>query len=78
MSCHLVQEGYVPCACRDCREIAIGKRGEAVCVECEEAGCELDSECKLPHAYCEGDERAGDPDIEVNGVACCPVCRQPW
>ena len=31
MGCDLVSEGYVPCACRDCMEIAIGVRGEALC-----------------------------------------------
>lgn len=36
--------GYLPCACRDCFEIAIGEKG-AMCHECESAGCELDSEC---------------------------------
>lgn len=31
--------GYTDCACRDCFEIAIGEAGEAVCHECEKAGC---------------------------------------
>jgi hypothetical protein len=40
--------GYVHCACRDCFEIAIaGDEGEALCHECEEAGCDIegDEEC---------------------------------
>jgi len=32
--------GYCDCACRDCFEIAIGKAGEALCHDCETAGCE--------------------------------------
>lgn len=52
MGCNLVTEGYVPCACRDCMEIAIGKRGEALCSECEEAGCEAgEGECQRDDAY---------------------------
>lgn len=31
--------GYTPCACRDCKEIAIGEPGKAYCHECEDAGC---------------------------------------
>ena len=40
--------GYCDCACRDCFEIAIGVAGEALCNECEEAGCEAgaDTECE--------------------------------
>jgi len=41
--------GYVPCACRDCMEI--GTAGEALCHECEAAGCEGDTECQAPGAY---------------------------
>lgn len=43
--------GYVPCACRDCLETAIGEPGAlcgepgALCGECEDAGCELEREC---------------------------------
>ncbi len=36
--------GYVDCGCRDCFEIAIGFPGD-FCNECEDAGCEHDSEC---------------------------------
>lgn len=45
--------GYCDCACRDCFEIAIGEPGEALCLECEEAGCEAqaDQECQAPGAY---------------------------
>lgn len=47
------QSGYLPCACRDCMEIAIGLTG-AMCHDCEEAGCEPDSECR----------REPDPEAE--------------
>lgn len=43
--------GYTDCACRDCFEIAIGEPGEAFCWECEEAGCEGDSDCQSESAY---------------------------
>lgn len=38
--------GYVDCGCRDCFEVAIGKPGD-MCWECERAGCEPHSECKV-------------------------------
>ncbi len=44
--------GYTHCACRDCFDIAIGKAGEAMCLECKEAGCSAgDQECQRPDAY---------------------------
>lgn len=72
--------GYTDCACRDCFEIAIGEPSEALCDACEEAGCEADgeSECDAPHAYCAADSRSAEPDVEVDGVTCCPVCGLPW
>lgn len=42
--------GYVPCACRDCFEIAIGTPG-AMCHECEDTGCAPDRECQAAEAY---------------------------
>jgi hypothetical protein len=60
------QSGYVPCACRDCMEIAIQSLSEesAYCAACEEAGCPdyqgvpgMSQECLAPGAY--GDD-AGD------------------
>lgn len=51
--------GYCECACRDCFEIAIANDGEtdALCLACEDAGCEPhDGECLAPHAYCSGGE----------------------
>jgi len=42
--------GYVPCACRDCFEIAIGEPG-ALCHECEDTGCAPDRECQNADAY---------------------------
>jgi len=68
--------GYVPCACRDCFEIAIAvEDGErALCHECEEAGCEADGsgECSAPHAYC-----SGEGVTVVNGESYCTECGQP-
>jgi len=44
--------GYCNCACPDCFEIAISGHGEpAMCNECEEAGCDGESECQAPGAY---------------------------
>ena len=45
--------GYVPCACRDCFEVAIGAPGKALCHECAEAGCEAgaERECQRTDAY---------------------------
>lgn len=62
--------GYVPCACRDCFEIAIGEPGEALCFDCEEAGCEAgaDCECCSEHAYGgseEQDDEEQDESAEV-------------
>lgn len=41
--------GYLPCACRDCFDTAIGEPG-ALCAECKDAGC-------IP---AEWDESSGD------------------
>jgi hypothetical protein len=52
--------GYVPCACRDCMEVAIqgSAREPAYCVACEAAGCPdhqgvpgMSQECGAPGAY---------------------------
>jgi len=43
--------GYTNCACPDCFEIAIGEPDEAVCSECEDAGCDLEGECQAENAY---------------------------
>lgn len=50
--------GYIPCACRDCFEIAIGKIGAALCHECVDAGCEAneEAECCAEGAYGSGEE----------------------
>jgi hypothetical protein len=69
--------GYVPCGCRDCFEIAIGEIG-AFCHECEEAGCEPDSECCV--------ERGGCPDCggtvvehnEDGSALLCVACGCQW
>lgn len=55
--------GYVPCACRDCFETAIGELGQALCHECGEHGCEAgaEAECCSPSAY-GGEEHACDFD----------------
>lgn len=44
------ESGYCECACRDCFEIAIRSECEtdALCSECEEAGCEANNgECMV-------------------------------
>jgi hypothetical protein len=55
-----IQSGYVPCACRDCMEVAIQGPGEAkaYCAACEAAGCPdcqgvpgMSRECQAPGAY---------------------------
>lgn len=60
------QSGYVPCACRDCMEVAIQGPGEAngYCAACEAAGCPdyqgvpgMSQECQAPGAY--GSDDAG-------------------
>lgn len=51
--------GYCSCSCPDCFEIAIeGDEDEEItlCHECEEAGCDGESECEATHAYCSGAE----------------------
>ena len=64
--------GYTPCACRDCMQTAIGTQGLAMCSECEESGCEPDSECQAPHAYCAAESHTeSSPDV-------CPACGQQW
>ena len=50
--------GYVPCACRDCFETAIGTPG-ALCHECEATGCAPDRACQAAEAY--GGEAELDP-----------------
>jgi hypothetical protein len=42
----MTMTGYTSCSCRDCFEIAIGTPGEALCLECAEAGCEAGAECE--------------------------------
>lgn len=42
-----MSSGYTECRCRDCFEIAISddENNPDLCLDCEEAGCEGDSEC---------------------------------
>lgn len=60
--------GYTNCRCRDCFEIAISddEAVPAFCWECEEAGCEEDSECQVDHldecADC-GESTAGPDEV---------------
>ena len=49
-----MDNGYRPCACRDCMEIAIGEPG-ALCHECKEAGC-TPCDCVDPDRGCEHGE----------------------
>jgi hypothetical protein len=64
--------GYVPCACRDCFEIAVssGTETPTLCHACETAGCDRagKAECSAPHAYCSADSEAD----HVDGI--CTVC----
>jgi hypothetical protein len=48
-----IPEGYHPCTCRDCFEVAIGPLDGGLCNDCTEAGCspEADEECRAPGAY---------------------------
>lgn len=60
---YIMSGGYVDCACRDCFDIAIGKVGEALCLDCEEAGCEAnDGECQRTDAYGSEEEEPGEPE----------------
>lgn len=69
--------GYVHCKCRDCFEIAIASDDEeesgAFCWECEEAGCEPDSECQIERVWCPkcGAEYFGEPE---SGQFTCEDC----
>ena len=56
---------YTDCACRDCFEIAIGEPRQALCSQCEEAGCEAgaEAECQSPNAYGMGDEEEEASDF---------------
>ena len=52
------ESGYTPCACRDCMETAISDDMSKpdMCHECQDAGCEPDSECQVEPDY-DVDER---------------------
>lgn len=44
--------GYCNCACRDCFDVAIGRAGKALCLDCQDAGCTPDNgECQRDDAY---------------------------
>lgn len=67
-----MSEGYVPCACRDCFEIAIaGDEGPHFCWECEEAGCEEGEECQVEPPLCEA---CGDGEYILNSADVCTEC----
>jgi len=71
--------GYTYCACRDCMEIAIGESGKALCHACEDAGCELGSECGADGNYNvldnHDDERdMGEDEAEDGPEEEPPVC----
>jgi hypothetical protein len=55
-----ISSGYVPCACRDCMEVAVQGASEqkAYCAACVEAGCldhqgvpGMSQECRATGAY---------------------------
>lgn len=50
---HEPESGYTHCACRDCFETVVSDdmRHPDMCDECEESGCEPDSECQRSDAY---------------------------
>ena len=58
------ESGYTPCACRDCMETAISDdmRKPEMCHECQDAGCEHDSECQGEHSYCQEVDNEGNAD----------------
>jgi hypothetical protein len=68
------KSGYTDCACRDCFDVAIGKAGEALCSDCEAAGCEANNgECQRPDAYgVEDDSRSDNARARKNAVANLP------
>ncbi len=54
-----MSNGYVYCACRDSFEVAISDdedEGVTFCNECEDAGCEEDSECSREDFFEDEDE----------------------
>ncbi len=71
--------GYVNCGCRDCFEVTVGEPGE-FCTDCEEAGCEEDSECCADGAYgtdtawtfCDKCKTHIDPDADNGTHECSP------
>ena len=51
------QSGYQPCACPTCFEIAIGDlKRPALCLLCEEAGCDGVRECSVEESIEEDDD----------------------
>lgn len=44
-----MNSGYTACACRDCFETSVSDNMDHpdLCNECEEAGCDLESECSV-------------------------------
>jgi hypothetical protein len=68
--------GYRPCACRDCMETAIGEPG-ALCLDCEEHGCEVwpgegneergtRYDCESPDAYGGYQDFDEEPDEDID------------
>ena len=69
-----MSSGYVPCACRDCMDVAISSDDRpALCLLCKDAGCiryeELPDfmksygvsfECQRLDAYTEGEDQCSD------------------
>lgn len=44
-----MSSGYRDCSCSTCFEIAIGDYdGIALCMSCEDAGCDGEGECQVP------------------------------
>jgi hypothetical protein len=62
--------GYRPCACRDCFDTAIGIVG-AMCLECQEHGCDYQSDCERPDAYGAEEAPCEDSD-DCTCIYCIP------
>jgi hypothetical protein len=45
--------GYTHCLCRDCFEVVVSadQQKPELCSQCEEYGCDGQSECLAPNAY---------------------------
>lgn len=61
-----IMSGYIPCACRDCMDIAIGEPG-ALCNECQDASCIPIVEWREPIQFASSYECQRDDAYGANG-----------